>query len=211
MGTTSDTSGNGSSSTIRLADERDAGQVAAIYAPNVTDSIISFELKPPTTDEMRLRIEGTLLRYPWLVCERRGWVLGYAYAGTHGSRAAYQWSVDVSVYVRQEAHRTGVGRALYASLFGALNLQGFYNAYAGATLPNPASVGLHESVGFRVVGVYRGVGYKMGAWHDVVWWHLPLRERVADPDPPADLPSVVGSEDWEAALASGLPLLRSDP
>jgi L-amino acid N-acyltransferase YncA len=211
MGTTSDTSGNGSSSTIRLADERDAGQVAAIYAPNVTDSIISFELKPPTTDEMRRRIEGTLLRYPWLVCERRGWVLGYAYAGTHGSRAAYQWSVDVSVYVRQEAHRTGVGRALYASLFGALNLQGFYNAYAGATLPNPASVGLHESVGFRVVGVYRGVGYKMGAWHDVVWWHLPLRERVADPDPPADLPSVVGSEDWEAALASGLPLLRSDP
>jgi L-amino acid N-acyltransferase YncA len=160
---------------------------------------------------MRRRIEGTLLRYPWLVCERRGWVLGYAYAGTHGSRAAYQWSVDVSVYVRQEAHRTGVGRALYASLFGALNLQGFYNAYAGATLPNPASVGLHESVGFRVVGVYRGVGYKMGAWHDVVWWHLPLRERVADPDPPADLPSVVGSEDWEAALASGLPLLRSDP
>jgi L-amino acid N-acyltransferase YncA len=211
MGTTSDTSGNGSSSTIRLADERDAGQVAAIYAPNVTDSIISFELKPPTADEMRRRIEGTLLRYPWLVCERRGWVLGYAYAGTHGSRAAYQWSVDVSVYVRQEAHRTGVGRALYASLFGALNLQGFYNAYAGATLPNPASVGLHESVGFRVVGVYRGVGYKMGAWHDVVWWHLPLRERVADPDPPADLPSVVGSEDWEAALASGLPLLRSDP
>jgi L-amino acid N-acyltransferase YncA len=211
MGITSDTSGNGSSSTIRLATERDAVQVAAIYAPNVTDSIISFEMEPPTADEMRRRIEGTLQRYPWLICERRGRVLGYAYAGTHGSRAAYQWSVDVSVYVHQEAHRAGVGRALYASLFAALNLQGLYNAYAGATLPNPASVGLHESVGFRVVGVYRGVGYKMGAWHDVVWWHLPLRELVADPDPPAGLPSVVGTEEWEAALASGLPLLRSDP
>jgi phosphinothricin acetyltransferase len=98
-----------------------------------------------------------------------------------------------------------VGRALYTSLFAALKLQGFYNAYAGATLPNPASVGLHEAMGFRPVGVYRGVGYKLGAWHDVVWW------RVADPDPPAGLPAVLGLEEWDAALASGLPLLRSDP
>jgi L-amino acid N-acyltransferase YncA len=211
MDITSDTSGNGSPSSIRLATERDAEEIAAIYAPNVTDTIISFESEPPTADEMRLRIEGTLDRYPWLVCERRGRVLGYAYAGAHGSRAAYRWSVDVSVYVHEEAHRTGVGRALYTSLFATLDLQGFYNAYAGATLPNPASVGLHESVGFRPVGVYRGVGYKLGAWHDVGWWHLPLRERVANPDPPADLPSVLGSEGWDAALASGLPLLRSDP
>lgn len=211
MGITSDASGNGSPSSIRLATECDAEEIASIYAPNVTDTIISFESEPPTADEMRRRIEGTLKQYPWLVCERRGRVLGYAYAAAHGSRAAYRWSVDVSVYVREEAHRTGVGRALYTSLFAALDFQGFYNAYAGATLPNPASVGLHESVGFRPVGVYRGVGYKLGAWHDVGWWHLPLRERVAEPDPPADLPSVLGSERWEAALASGLPLLQSDP
>jgi L-amino acid N-acyltransferase YncA len=211
MGTTSDASGDGPPATIRLATERDAEQIAAIYAPNVTDTIISFELEPPSTDEMRRRIEGTLKRYPWLVYEHQGRVLGYAYAGAHGSRAAYQWSVDVSVYVHEDARRMGVGRALYASLFAVLELQGFYNAYAGASLPNPSSVGLHESVGFRPVGVYRGVGYKLGAWHDVVWWHLPLRERVADPDPPAALPSVVGSEGWDAALRSGLPLLRSDP
>jgi phosphinothricin acetyltransferase len=204
----SDASGNGSPSSIRLATERDAEQIAAIYAPNVTDSIVSFESEPPTAHQMRRRIENTLQRYPWLVCERQGRVLGYAYASAHGSRAAYRWSVDVSVYVHQQAHRTGVGRALYTSLFAALNLQGFYNAYAGATLPNPASVGLHESVGFRAVGVYRGVGYKLGGWHDVGWWHLPLRERVADPDPPADLAWVLGSEVWEAALASGVPLLR---
>jgi L-amino acid N-acyltransferase YncA len=211
MGITSDASGKRFASSIRLATDRDAEQVAAIYAPNVSDSIVSFELEPPSADEMHRRIEVTLERYPWLVYERRGRVLGYAYAGAHGSRAAYQWAVDVSVYVHEEAHRTGVGRALYASLFAALKLQGIYNAYAGATLPNPASVGLHESLGFRAVGVYRGVGYKLGAWHDVVWWHLPLRERVADPEPPAGLPSVVGSEGWEAALASGLLLLRSDP
>jgi phosphinothricin acetyltransferase len=119
--------------------------------------------------------------------------------------------VDVSVYVHGEAHRTGVGRALYASLFAALELQGFYNAYAGATLPNPPSVGLHEAMGFRLVGVYQGTGYKMGAWHDVGWWHLPLRERVPDPAPPVDLPSVLGSKDWDAALAKGLPLLQRGP
>ena len=207
MDITSDASGNGSPSSIRLATERDAEEIAAIYAPNVTDTIISFESEPPTADEMRLRIEGTLERYPWLVCERRGRVLGYAYAGAHGTREAYRWSVDVSVYVHREAHRAGVGRALYTSLFAVLRLQGFYSAYAGATLPNPASVGLHEAMGFRPVGVYRGVGYKMGAWQDVVWWHLPLRERVTDPDPPADLPSVLGSGEWEAALRRGLPLL----
>ena len=210
MGTTGDAAGNGFSSSIRLATERDAEAVADIYAPNVTDAVISFEAEPPEADEMRRRIEVTLERYPWLVCERRGRVLVYAYAGAHGSRAAYRWSVDVSVYVHGEAHRTGVGRAVYAALFAALRLQGFYNAYAGATLPNPASVGLHEAMGFRPVGVYRGTGYKMGAWHDVGWWHLPLRERVAEPDPPADLPSVLGSEGWEAALARGLQLLRSD-
>ncbi len=150
---------NAASAVIRLASERDAEQIAAIYAPNVTDTIISFEFEPPTADEMRRRIEVTLERYPWLVCERHdGRLLGYAYAAAHGSRAAYQWSVDVSVYVHEDARRKGVGGALYASLFAALALQGFYNAYAGATLPNPASVGLHESVGFRPIGIYRGVG-----------------------------------------------------
>jgi len=211
MGFTSGASGNGSPAIIRLATEHDAEQIAAIYAPNVTYAIISFELEPPSADEMRRRIEVSLERYPWLVCERQGRVLGYAYAGAHGSRAAYQWSVDVSVYVHKDARRAGVGRALYASLVAALEVQGFYNAYAGATLPNPASVGLHKAVGFRPVGVYRGVGYKLGAWRDVVWWHLPLRERVAEPDPPADLPSVLGSEEWDAALAKALPLLPTDP
>ncbi len=211
MGITGDASGNRSPAIIRLATERDAEQIADIYAPNVTDTVISFEFEPPSADEMRRRIEVTLERYPWLVCERQGRVLGYAYASAHSSRAAYQWSVDVSVYVHEDARRLGVGRALYASLFAALDLQGFYNAYAGATLPNPASVGLHESVGFRRVGVYRGVGYKLGAWHDVVWWHLPLRERVADPDPPVDLPSVLGSEAWDATMTKGLQLLRKGP
>src|SRR5919199_3326619 len=152
--TRSDASGNGSPAISRLATERDAEQIAAIYAPNVTETIISFELEPPDAEEMRRRITGTLERFPWLVCEREKRVSGYAYASAHGSRAAYRWSVDVSAYVHEGERRSGVGRALYTSLFSLLSLQGFYNAYAGITLPNPASVGLHEALGFRPVGVY---------------------------------------------------------
>jgi L-amino acid N-acyltransferase YncA len=201
---------NQSPPAIRLTTERDAEQIAAIYAPIVGDTIISFETEPPTADEMRVRIENTLERFPWLVCERHGQVSGYAYTAAHRSRAAYQWCVDVSAYVHEGERRTGVGRALYTSLIAVLVLQGFYNAYAGIALPNPASVGMHESVGFQPVGVYCGVGYKLGAGHDVGWWQLSLQERVSFPSPPVDLPAVRASEEWSAALASGLPLLGRD-
>jgi L-amino acid N-acyltransferase YncA len=195
---------SGTGPEIRLATGQDAAQIAEIYAPIVQNTVISFEVEAPTPDEMRHRIENTLERFPWLVHVRRGRVVGYAYAGEHSPRAAYRWSVAVSAYVRESERRRGVARALYTSLFAALVLQGFYNAYAGITLPNPASVGLHEALGFRPVGIYRGVGYKLGAWHDVGWWQMSLQERVAAPRPPAALPEVRSSEGWNAALASGL-------
>jgi phosphinothricin acetyltransferase len=197
---------------IRLAEEGDAPQIAAIYAPVVRDTIISFEAEPPSAEEIARRVRDTLVCWPWLVCERDGEVLGYAYAGAHRSRAAYQWSVDVSAYVREDARQRGVGRALYTSLIAALDLQGFYNAYAGIALPNNASVGLHEAVGFRLVGVYRGVGYKFGAWRDVGWWGRALREGAASeagPGPPVALPSATEAEGWNAALERGLGLPRS--
>ena len=197
---------------IRLAEEGDAPQIAAIYAPVVRDTIISFEAEPPSAEEIARRVRDTLVRWPWLVCERDGEVLGYAYAGAHRSRAAYQWSVDVSVYVREDARQRGVGRALYTSLIAALDLQGFYNAYAGIALPNNASVGLHEAMGFRLVGVYRGVGYKLGAWRDVGWWGLTLREGVASearPNTPIVIPLATEADGWNAALERGLRLLQS--
>lgn len=192
---------------IRLTEEGDAPQIAAIYAPVVRDTNISFETEPPSAEEIARRVGDTLVSLPWLVCERDGQVLGYAYAGAHRSRAAYQWSVDVSAYVREDVHRTGVGRALYASLIAVLDLQGFYNAYAGIALPNEASIGLHEAMGFRLVGVYRGVGYKLGAWHDVGWWGLDMREgsaREEHPSPPVALPSAMEADGWDAALESGV-------
>ena len=196
------------SAMIRLATVHDAEQIQAIYAPNVLQSAISFELVSPTVDDMQERIRKTLEHFPWVVCEHQGQIQGYAYASAHRSRAAYQWSVDVSVYVHAQARRSGVGRAVYSSLFKLLELQGVYNAYAGITLPNPASVGLHESLGFQPVGIYRAVGYKLGAWHDVGWWQLALRQHSAPAAPPAVLDQVRTSERWEVALATGLPFLR---
>jgi L-amino acid N-acyltransferase YncA len=193
---------------IRLATPEDAPGVQAIYAPVVRETAISFELEPPTIEEIRKRIVKTLERLPWLVCEQNRDILGYVYASEHRSRPAYQWSVDVSVYVHENARRSGVGQALYRSLFSLLTLQGFYHAHAGITLPNPASVGLHESLGFQPVGVYNAVGYKLGAWHDVGWWQLMLRECVIPPEPPIDPSTVRKSPEWNAALTTGLPLLR---
>ncbi|HEU0104656.1 MAG TPA: arsinothricin resistance N-acetyltransferase ArsN1 family B [Vicinamibacteria bacterium] len=193
---------------IRLAGPGDAAQVAAIYAPHVTGASTSFEVAPPDAAEMATRIASTLVYAPYLVLETGGEVLGFAYASKHRERAAYQWSVDVSVYVRPDARRRGGGRALYESLFALLRLQGFYAAHAGITLPNPASVGLHEALGFRPVGVYQSVGFKRGAWHDVGWWQLPLRERTGTPDPPRSLAEAHRDSEWERAMAVGEAVLN---
>ena len=116
---------------------------------------------------------------------------------------SYQWSVDVSVYVDEGHRHRGIGRALYTSLFALLRLQGFHAAHAGITLPNAGSVALHESLGFRRIGVYPGVGYKLGAWHDVGWWQLSLRERAASPGPPRALSEAQRDPAWSTALAAG--------
>ena len=189
--------------TIRLAAPGDAGQVHAVYSP-YCHTPISFELDPPSVEEMRGRLTKVLGQYPWLLWEEGEDVLGYAYATQHRERAAYRWSVDTAVYVRQGRQRRGVGRALYTSLLALLPLQGYVNAYAGVTLPNAASVGLHEAVGFQPVGVYRQVGFKCGAWHDVAWYQRPLQPRPGEPPAPTRLEEVRHTAPWGEALRAGL-------
>jgi L-amino acid N-acyltransferase YncA len=193
---------------IRLATSGDAVALAEIYRPIVALTPISFEVEPPDQDEFERRIEKTLTGHPWLVCEYDGCVTGYAYASRHRERLAYQWSVDTSVYVHSHFRRRGIGHALYTSLFPILVAQGYYTAYAGITLPNPGSVGLHESVGFKPLCVYRNVGYKLGAWYDVGWWELPLQPVRAMPPLPKKLSDLQNDHNWDKMLASGLPSIH---
>ena len=155
---------------VREVRTGDAPAIQAIYAPFVTQSIVSFEEVAPDSEEIRKRIEALLPRYPYLVAEEGEQVCGYAYASEHRSRSAYRTSVDVAVYVAPEFHRRGVGRALLSDLLRAASEHGYHAAFAGITLPNPASIGLHEAMGFKPVGIYREVGRKFDAWHDVGWW-----------------------------------------
>jgi L-amino acid N-acyltransferase YncA len=162
----------------------DAAACAAIYAPFVSDTVISLEERPPTAAEFTERIERICLAHPWLVAEDRDHLLGYAYASPHRERASYRWAADVAVYVADGQRRRGVGRSLYEMLFRLLAAQNLRIACAGITLPNDASIGLHQACGFQPVGVYRRIGWKMGAWRDVAWWQLDL--GTADDGPPSE-------------------------
>lgn len=177
---------------IRVADpDTDAERVAEIYQPYVTDTLISFEEVAPTGPEMADRMRLVLAWTPWLVAENDdGVVVGYAYASRHRERPGYRWSVDISVYIDDAWHRRGIGRALYAELLDVLRRQRMINVYAGITVPNPGSVALHESIGMRRIGVYDKVGFKFGAWPDVAWYGLRLREPGTEPAEPIAFPEL---------------------
>jgi len=189
---------------IRLATESDAASIAAIYAPYVESDVISFEYEAPTPMEIAARIKAITVQWPWLVLTDEGEIAGYAYAGRHHDRAAYGWSVNVSVYVSPRFHRRGVGRSLYSALFAVLKWQGYYKAYAGITMPNPASVAIHESFGFKRIGIYHGVGYKNGAWRDVAWYEGEVQPERPEPLPPRPVSAAVGSPIWDQLLSSAL-------
>lgn len=193
---------------VRAARADDADAIAAIYAPIVRDTPISFEVDPPSRDEMRRRITTIGAVTPWLVCTAGEQLAGYAYASGHRERAAYRWSVDVAVYVHEEARGHGVGTALYHALLAMLSLQGFHRAHAGITLPNAGSVRLHESAGFTPVGVYHEVGFKLGAWHDVGWWARDLAPAALSPGEPLRFAEIAHSEAVVSALASAPALVR---
>ncbi len=168
---------------VRDATTADAAACAVLYAPYVTDTAVTFETEPPTAAQMAERIAAAQRRHAWLVLEDDGAVVGYAYGGPYKERAAYRWSCEVSVYLERGRWRTGGGRALYEALFARLAERGFRTAVAGMTLPNPASEGLHRALGFEPVGVYRRIGWKHGAWHDVAWVQ---RTLASMDDPPVE-------------------------
>jgi L-amino acid N-acyltransferase YncA len=169
---------------IRDATPADAEACAAIYAPYVSETTVSFELVPPSAAEMADRIAAAVRTHAWLVLEGGGRVVGYAYGGPFKAREAYRWSCEVSVYLERGQQRRGGGRTLYEALFERLAARGFRTVVAGMTLPNDASVALHRALGFQPVGTYRRIGWKHGSWRDVAWAQLAIGEPV---DPPAEL------------------------
>jgi phosphinothricin acetyltransferase len=169
---------------VRRATPEDAAACQAIYAPYVEDTAISLETEPPSVAQVRARLESSLATHDWLVLEEQGRVVGYAYGSEHRTREAYRWACEVSVYVERGRRRTGAGRLLYDELFARLVDRGFLVALAGMTLPNPASEGLHRSLGFEEIGTWRRIGWKLGRWHDVGW----MQKQLADgSEPPAEL------------------------
>lgn len=166
----------------RLASPGDAQDILDIYTPFVTDSATSFEEEPPSAQEMSERITGS---HVWVVAEDAGRICGYAYATRFHPRAAYRWSVEVSIYLSSEVQGRGVGKLLLQDLLDRLVDRGFVNAFAGTTLPNARSIALFESFGFEKIAHQKNVGFKHAAWHDVGWWQLQLQEPT---DPPPALP-----------------------
>ena len=169
---------------IRDGGAADAAACAAIYAPYVLDTAVTFETEPPGPAEMAERIAAATRSHAWLVLEAEDRIVGYAYGGPFKARAAYRWSCEVSVYLERGRVRTGGGRALYDALLTRLADRGYRTAVAGMTLPNEASVGLHRAMGFELVGVNTGIGWKLDRWHDVAWMQRSLGPKD---DPPLDL------------------------
>lgn len=195
------------SSKIRLIKEEDCAAILDIYGPFISNTTITFEYVVPTLHEFTQRIRNISVQYPWLVCEIKDQVVGYAYASRHRERAAYQWSVDVSVYIKADYHRKHIAKALYTALIKILKLQGYINAYAGITVPNEKSKYFHEGFGFKSVGIYHNEGYKHGAWHNVEWLEYAISEHSLEPASPKPISQVCEIKEFNDILDSAMKLI----
>lgn len=190
------------SAKIRFAAPKDASGILSVYAPFIKDTAVSFETVVPTIAEFEKRIETISESFPYLVCENDGNIVGYAYASAHRERAAYQWSVDLSIYIDPAYHRKRVATALYTALLALLKQQGYHAAFAGITVPNSASESFHKAFGFREVGIFENVGYKLGQWRDVKWMQLDLCEDKSAPDTPLSIRELLQTDLFRIALTA---------
>jgi L-amino acid N-acyltransferase YncA len=176
---------------LRLANPADAPRLAEIFAPYVNGTAITFSEKTPTALDFSAKLAEVQPDYPFLVFEEEGRVLAYAYASRHRLLPAYRWCAEVSIYADFANRARGAGSKLYTALLAILEKQGYVNLYAGITLPNPASVRIHEKFGFRLFAHFEQVGFKKGEWHDVGWWEKRLeanrRTPPAEPVPFSEL------------------------
>lgn len=176
--------------TIQPATVKDAAEMLALYAPYVTNTTVSSEYEPPSLEEFQQRITTYTKNTPWIVCRIDGKMAGYCYASPHRKRAAYQWSVETSIYVAEGFHRCGIARALYSAMFELLTRLGYYNIFVGITSPNERSMKFHGAMGFVISGSYQDSMYKFGKWRDVLWMAKSLRPHDAEPHPTLPFPEL---------------------
>ncbi|MBQ8798325.1 MAG: N-acetyltransferase [Lachnospiraceae bacterium] len=169
---------------IRFATVKDAAAILEIYGEYIRNTAVTFEIEVPTLSAFEERMERIMSQFPWLVCEIDGEIAGYAYASKHGERAAYRWSADLSVYIHEKFHRNHIASELYDEVIALLRKLGYYTVYAGVSTPNPKSEAFHGAYGFQCLGEFKNVGYKLGEWHGVAWYELPIAEYVKEPKEP---------------------------
>lgn len=167
----------------RVAKNSDVKRILDIYTPYITDSLISFEIDVPSLEEFQARFKDIASFYPFIVCESNNQIIGFAYAHQYMERAAYQWDAELSIYIDQSFHGTGIGQNLYLKLFELLKLQNIINVYGCVTSPNPKSDALHKKLGFKTIGVFSKTGYKFGQWIDVTWYEKTIGSHSLNPEP----------------------------
>ncbi len=195
---------------IRLATIEDSDSLLAIYAPYIANTAITFEYQIPSKMEFRERVANIRKEYPWLVCEINNQIVGYAYASRFREREAYKWSVSLSIYINQNYHGKGIGKALYYALLELLKLQGYYNAYVTITLPNIKSESFHEAIGFKEIGVYHKAGYKLGAWHDIKGYELKINEHIQSPVEPKSINEISNTGEFKAIIEKAEQMIKTD-
>lgn len=173
---------------IRTARPEDAIELLEIYAPYVRETAVTYEYTVPSKEEFASRIRRTMEKYPYLVAEKDGEILGYAYAGAFHPRAAYAWDAEMSIYIKKDRKRSGIGKTLYEALEKLLAEQNILNVYACIACPEEEdeyltkdSIRFHARMGYRIVGEFRECAYKFGRWYGMVWMEKRIGKRTADP------------------------------
>jgi L-amino acid N-acyltransferase YncA len=185
---------------IRTATVADAEKLLAVYAPYILHTANTFEYDVPSLQAFEEKVEKITAKYPWLLCERNGELLGYAYGSTHRERTAYQWCAESTVYLAEKHHRKGVARVLYAALFDMMKLQGYYSIYASILSTNTASVAFHRAVGFEDIGLFKNIGYKLGEWHSNIWMQYFLQAHKPEPHTPTPAPELMDTSAFKQIL-----------
>ncbi len=170
-----------------MARDNDISGILTLYKPYIEGTAITFEYAVPSLIEFTHRFHSIISQYPWLVCEIDGVIAGYAYGGPTFERTAFQWDVELSIYLNPLYHKRKIGTALYYCLFDLVYLQGYYNIYGVITSANQISIDLHKALGFTEFAVFKNTGYKLGEWHDVTWLVKPLREFTSEVTAPISI------------------------